>query len=209
MTEEQKDRLSLYREFGENAQKAYNFIFGTTQSNTDTHSIKDGIYIIYKDGSYELFNRKNKKEKVSKIGLVLGEKKICIGLKNKGTFYLTNNEDNERNRRYFDDSIDAFSDWNGYVNTKYIKSVGTDIPLNKGEFIPSIGQIGFINLFLKSINEALIYVGGEKIKGRYWSSTESSPSLAWGFDFDDSSPYPWHTKVSYTGHVRAVSEFPI
>lgn len=208
MTEEQKDRLSIYREFGGNAQKAYNFVFGTTQCSNDSHSIKDGVYIIYKDGSYELFNGENKKDDVSKIGLVMGEKKIAIGLKDKGDYSLTNDNDDEECGKYYDNSIDAISDWDGEKNTEHIKSIGTDIPLDDGEFIPSVGQIGFINLFLKSVNEALKYVGGEKLEGYYWTSTEGSPEYAWCLYLDDGGLY-WDAKDSYRGHVRAVSAFLI
>ena len=208
MTEEQKDRLSIYREFGGNAQKAYNFVFGTTQCSNDSHSIKDGVYIIYKDGSYELFNGENKKDDVSKIGLVMGEKKIAIGLKDKGGYSLTNDNDDEECGKYYDNSIDAISDWDGEKNTEHIKSIGTDIPLDDGEFIPSVCQIGFINLFLKSVNEALKYVGGEKLEGYYWTSTEYSAEDAWILSLSDGY-LGWDTKASTRGHVRAVSAFPL
>lgn len=203
MTEEQKDRLSIYREFGGNAQKAYNFVFGTTQC-------KDGVYIIYKDGSYELFNGENKKDDVSKIGLVMGEKKIAIGLKDKGVYYLTNYEDDEECGKYYYTSIDAISDWDGEKNTEHIKSIGTDIPLDDGEFIPSAGQIGFINLFLKSVNEALKYVGGEKLEGYYWTSTELSDEYAWYLTlYGNTFLYRWCAKASDRCRVRAVSVFPL
>lgn len=209
MTEEQKDRLSIYREFGGNAQKAYNFVFGTTQCSNDSHSIKDGVYIIYKDGSYELFNGENKKDDVSKIGLVMGEKKIAIGLKDKGGYSLTNDNDDEECGKYYDNSIDAISDWDGEKNTEHIKSIGTDIPLDDGEFIPSAGQISFVNLFLKSVDEALEYVGGEKLEGYYWTSTEFSADGAWTLHFGDGYLYGWRNKVGDTRYVRAVSAFPL
>ena len=208
MTEEQKDRLSIYREFGGNAQKAYNFVFGTTQCSNDSQSIKDGVYIIYKDSSYELFNGENKKDDVSKIGLVMGEKKIAIGLKDKGDYSLTNDNDDEECGKYYDNSIDAISDWDGEKNTEHIKSIGTDIPLDDGEFIPSVGQIGFINLFLKSVNEALKYVRGERLEGYYWTSTEGSAEHAWGLCLYDGSLY-WGAKASNRHRVRAVSAFPL
>ena len=210
MTEEQKDRLSIYREFGGNAQKAYNFVFGTTQCNNDSQSIKDGVYIIYKDGSYELFNGENKKDGVSKIGLVMGEKKIAIGLKDKGVYSLTNDYDDEECGKYYDNSIDAISDWDGEKNTEHIKSIGTNIPLDDGEFIPSAGQIGFINLFLKSVNESLEYVGGEKLEGYYWTSTEYSAEYAWGLYLGDGHLNNWNTNVSLhtPGRIRTVSAFP-
>ena len=208
MTEEQKDRLSIYREFGGNAQKAYNFVFGTTQCSNDSHSIKDGVYIIYKDGSYELFNGENKKDDVSKIGLVMGEKKIAIGLKDKGGYSLTNDNDDEECGKYYDNSIDAISDWDGEKNTEHIKSIGTDIPLDDGEFIPSVGQIGFINLFLKSVNEALKYVGGEKLEGCYWTSTEFSADYVWFLFLFVGNLYFWDAKASDRTLVRAVSAFP-
>jgi hypothetical protein len=209
MTEEQKDRLSIYREFGDNAQKAYNFVFGTAQCIDDSHSVKDGVYIIYNDGGYEPFNGKNKKDNVSKIGLVLGEKKICIGLKDKGTYSLTNNRDDGTSGKYYDNSVAAVSDWDGEKNTEHIKSIGTDIPLDDGEFIPSAGQIGFVNLFLKSVNEALEYVGGEELEGYYWTSTEYDSTYAWYLYFGDGSLHGWSYKVGATIYVRTVSEFPL
>ena len=209
MTEEQKDRLSIYREFGDNAQKAYNFVFGTAQCVNDSHSVKDGVYIIYNDGGYEPFNGKNRKDNISKIGLVLGEKKICIGLKDKGDYHLTNNENDGASGKYYDNSIDAFSDWDGEVNTEHIKSTGTGIPLDDGEFIPSAGQIGFINLFLKSVNETLRYVGGKELEGYYWTSTELSSTLAWRLYLSDGA-LAWNSsKVGSNYHVRAVSAFPV
>ena len=209
MTEEQKDRLSIYREFGDNAQKAYNFIFKTTQCNNDLHSIKDGVYIIYNNGKYELFNGENKKDNVSKIGLVVGDKRICIALKDKGTYSLTNNRDDGTSGKYYDNSVAAVSDWDGEKNTEHIKSIGTNIPLDDGEFIPSAGQIGFINLFLKSVNETLRYVGGEELEGYYWTSTASDSASAWGLAFGDGSLSTWGSKVGDTGYVRAVSAFPL
>ena len=209
MTEEQKDRLSIYREFGDNAQKAYNFIFKTTQCNNDLHSIKDGVYIIYNNGKYELFNGENKKDNVSKIGLVVGDKRICIALKDKGTYSLTNNRDDGTSGKYYDNSVAAVSDWDGEKNTEHIKSIGTNIPLDDGEFIPSAGQIGFINLFLKSVNETLRYVGGEELEGYYWTSTEYDSTYAWGLGFGDGGLGNWGDKVGGTIYVRAVSEFPL
>ena len=207
MTEEQKDRLSIYREFGDNAQKAYNFVFGTAQCVNDSYSVKDGVYIIYNDGGYEPFNGKNRKDNVSKIGLVLGEKKICIGLKDKGVYSLTNDKDDECGKHY-ETPIDAFSDWDGKRNTEHIKLIGTDIPLDDGEFIPSAGQIGFINLFLKSVNEALKYVGGEELVGYYWTSTEHSPETAWNLSLNNGTLSYWLTQASGHYRVRAVSTFP-
>lgn len=216
MTEEQKDRLSIYREFGDNAQKAYNFIFKTTQCNNDLHSIKDGVYIIYKDGRYELFNGENKKDNVSKIGLVLGEKKICIGLKDKYRIgikdnyrSLINNDNYEKysNYKYYENPLGALFDWDGEENTKHIKLAGTDISLDEGEFIPSAGQIYFIYMFLKSVNEALQYVGGEKLLGKYWTSTKCSNNMAWNIHFIDGHLNGFHVWYPCC-YVRAVSKFP-
>lgn len=179
--------------------------------NLAGYSNKEGkeYYVkILKDGSYELFNGENKKDDVSKIGLVMGEKKIAIGLKGKGGYSLTNDNDDEECGKYYDNSIDAISDWDGEKNTEHIKSIGTDIPLDDGEFIPSVWQIGFINLFLKSVNEALKYVGGEKLEGYYWTSTEYSPKDAWYLYLGDGY-LGWLPKAYGRLRVRAVSAFPL
>lgn len=204
MTEEQKDRFAIYKECGNNAQKAYDFIFKTTHSN-ETHLVKDGVYIIYKNGNYELFNKENKKDDVYKIGLIMGEKKIAIGLQDKGGYHLIKDEDEEE-YRYYDDTLNAFSDWSGDLNTGHIKRVRTDIPLDEGEFIPALGQLGFINLFLKLVNKALKYVGGEELKGYHWSSTQGAPMNAWMLDLGDG--YVSHGDPQTCSiNVRAVSSF--
>ena len=102
----------------------------------------------------------------------------------------------------------ALMDWDYKLKTKLIKDVGTDIPLKKDEYIPTLPMLVLMGAYKYEINEALKYVGGEAIKeDRYWSSTESSATSAWSLTFDDGFAYYWATKAGGQIRVRPVSAF--
>ena len=109
---------------------------------------------------------------------------------------------------YIDNYDDAVADWNGKSNTEHIKQVGTDIELKDDEWIPSVAELYLIYLNKRSINAAIEFSGGSRIKdGWYWSSTERSATYAWTLYLDDGSLTGWATKVSNSGYVRAVAAF--
>lgn len=229
LTQEQRLKLELYREFGEDAKEAYDFIASSENNAEETNnadcnstpepqtaSFKDGVYIVYEDGTSELFNGNNSKEDVKYIGVRFGNKSINIALHDLGgdgkeyQFVKDGFTCEEHSDRYTRDrEINCFEDFDGALNTGRIsEEIETEIPLDLlevGEYIPSMGEWGIIMMFASTVNKALEYVGGQPIKGWYWSSTEYSQSDAWYVYFSSGST---NNGIKYYSlSVRAVAAF--
>ena len=173
----------------------------------------DGIYVIFQNGFALRYKEGMEITDVVKyVGLKIGSKSIAVALNDVSDeeITLTIKNDKTSYNRYIDNSIDAIADWSGKENTYHLKEIGLNpkITLNDGEYIPAGGEFVFINLFLKSINEALKYVGGKPLSGWYWTSTENSAASAWNLNIGNGylSPYP---KVCYQYRVRAVAAFTL
>jgi len=213
LTDDQRVKLALANDFGENASKIYDWlqykdggliVQGTTLST-------DGIYYIYDDGSKELFDysKQNKPTKpVKRIGVVMGSHSLAVNLNDYDEQPLTNNEDDTEYDGYIAEYEDAVADWGGLKNTIHICEIGTGIPLQDDEWIPSVAELYLIYLNKRSINAALALAGGSQIKGGwYWSSTETSAQYAWYLYFYGGDLYGWHAKVASSSNVRAVAAF--
>ena len=110
---------------------------------------------------------------------------------------------------YKDNYLDAGDDWDGNGNTEHLKQIGlnTAIKLGVGQWIPALGELKFIQLFRKEVNEALEYVGGDALDPVwYWSSTEYSATYAWYLGLSGGSALI-NAKAGYQGRVRPVSAF--
>lgn len=222
----QQVRLELYREFGDEAKEAFDFIIGNdaacgvaapeSVAPANPYKDADGVYIIYKDGSYELFTGHNSKENVKYVGLIYNGRHIAVALNNLGGEdkeyqFLKDGASAPGESVYYTRQmgICAFEDFAGKANTEHIKNeYDSEIPfdlLENGEYIPAMGEWGLLMMFASRINEALVYVGGTPLKGWLWSSTESSQGYAWGVNFDGGNT----TSISKysSGSVRAVAAF--
>lgn len=83
----------------------------------------------------------------------------------------------------------CMSDLNGGDNTAVIKNLGSTWAAanavynltDRQWYIPSIGELGFVLVRLKEINEALTIVGGQIFEDglSYWSSTERDTTNMW------------------------------
>jgi len=178
--------------------------------------LSDGIYLVQTDGSKVPFTGSNSDQErtgCKYIGLKLGSKAICIALRDAAKEYtpLTAGEDTTKGYgNYIDNYLDATADWNGKGNTEHLKQIGLseNIHLEDGEYIPSIGELKFIQLFRKQIQAALRYVDGMLFPDVwYWTSTEQSRSYAWVLYLSDGYLDGWNVKATYSGPVRAVSAF--
>lgn len=222
----QQVRLELYREFGNEAKEAFDFIIGNdaacgvaapeSVAPANPYKDADGVYIIYKDGSYELFTGHNGKENVKYVGLIYNGRHIAVALNNLGGEdkeyqFLKDGASAPEESVYYtcQMGICAFEDFAGKANTEHIKNeYDSEIPfdlLENGEYIPAMGEWGLLMMFASRINEALVYVGGTPLKGWLWSSTENSQPYAWYVDFDGG--YANNYYKSYSGSVRAVAAF--
>lgn len=214
--EDQKLRRYIMEEFSnEDWQQAYDFLkAGERTGNDKTRVINidngeryaDGIYICYKDGYKALFDGQNNKDGVSHIGIVMGSKMLGVALDNRGEYSLPSLDDEDEFDGYIDNSNDAVDDYAGKDKTERFRKSGMlDFELKDEEWLPSIGEIYLIFINKKRINEALDYVGGDKLKYWHWSVTEDSATCAWSINFSDgnlSINYKY-----YTYSVRAVCAF--
>lgn len=171
--------------------------------------LADGVYICYKDGQKELFNGRNSKENVSHIGIKLGDIKFGVQLYDKGEYQLLRDgvKCPEKADHYTRNRINCFEDFDYVAATKRIKNLGTDIPLDESEYLPTMGLWGVMMLFASKIQNALIHVGGEPLTDEdwYWSATEYNANSAWYVGFTDGGV---NGSVKYFSHrVRPVVAF--
>lgn len=190
------------------------------QSSAATESKPDGIYLIFESGKALPFDPDNGVESdqvandgpVKYIGVKWGSRRLAVALHdqaNSEDITLTAKKDETKYDGYIDTYLDAVADWDGKANTEHLKQIGLnkEISLAENEYIPSLGEMLFVFLNRKAINEALEAVGGTPIDGVwYWTSTESSASGAWYLNLNTGIANII-TKASNTYRVRAVSAF--
>ncbi len=222
MNENQKLRLELYREFKDDAQKAYDFIMGGEKHQvtnpapvTGKGDVSNGLYLVYEDGSYIRYTGEHDEsaaEGVKYIGIVHDGHSFCVALKDLGKYALVQDTDKcpSEHPLYRRRECDALLDWDCVERTKHIQEIGTDIPLADGEYIPALPMLVLMCHYAdKGLNEALKFVGGESfdMEEYYWSVTEYGSSYAWTLNFNNGVVYNGSKSYSYV--VRPVAAFNI
>lgn len=212
LTSDQKLRLYLFNEYGHDAADAYKFITEKApEAPVKPQTPRpDGVYYIYQDGTSELFDYRLQKlpqKDVARIGVVMGQHSLAVNLHDFDSCSLTNNNDNAEYNGYITEYNDAVADWNGRSNTEHILKIGTNIVLDENEWIPSVAELYLIYLNKRSINAAIYYSGGSRIKDSwYWSSTEVSETSAWYLSLYVGNLH-WCNKGQGSSYVRAVTVF--
>ena len=218
---DEKLKLALYSDFGQEASAVYDFIKSPSKESEQVNATAqpvhipgevlatDGVYYLYEDGTSEMFDyqKRNAPTKtVKRIGVVMGSHAIAVNLGDYPKQSLTVQIDRNSSADYILKNEDAVADWDGKVNTEHIKSIGTDIQLKDDEWIPSVAELYLIYLNKRSINVAIKLSGGTPIAGvDYWSSTEYSAAGAWYLNLNDGE-IDWSSKEG-TAPVRAVAAF--
>lgn len=177
----------------------------------------DGVYLVMEDGEIIRYVDGETNADTTKcigVGLKLGNRALTISLKdaaNGGYVTLVKDKDTTDESKYYRESyIDASADWDGVGNTDHLKRVGLnkEIELKPGQWLPSLGELKFIQLFRKEVNQALAYVGGDILAGDwYWSSTECRAPDAWLLNLNYGSANAWYAKATDQFRVRPVSAF--
>lgn len=228
MSEKSNLKMQLLQQMGndiEKAKAAYQWL--NEDQDVDTPQVRaaieikpDGIYLIFESGKALPFNPDNGVESdqvandgpVKYIGVKWGSRSLAVALHDQANgedITLTAKKDETEYDGYIDTYLDAVANWTGKANTEHLKQIGLnkEISLAENEYIPSLGEMLFVFLNRKAINEALEAVGGTPIDGVwYWTSTEFSATTAWFLSL--SNGYVNGTsKASGTGRVRAVSAF--
>lgn len=122
----------------------------------------------------------------------------------------------------------ASSDWRGKANSEVLKGVTTggedrfpfatighvlntflasaDAKGYDDWYVPSCGQLSLIYMYLTSVNNALLAIGGQQfyISSGYWSSSEYSSLYGWYVYFRDGGVYSYQKYSGY--HVRFVRD---
>lgn len=224
MSEKSSLKMQLLQQMGndiEKAKAAYQWLnedqdVDTPQVSAAIESKPDGIYLVSEDGSVILFSPEWKKPEspVKYIGVKWGSRSLAVALHDQANgedITLTAKKDETEYDGYIDTYLDAVANWTGKANTEHLKQIGLnkEISLAESEYIPSLGEMLFVFLNRKAINEALEAVGGTPIDGVwYWTSTEYSAAYAW-YLILGSGGVGDTTKASSTGRVRAVSAFQL
>ena len=195
----------------------------STQVSAVTESKPDGIYLIFESGKALPFDPDNGVESdqvekndgpVKYIGVKWGSHSLAVALHDQANgedITLTAKKDETEYDGYIDTYLDAVANWTGKANTEHLKQIGLnkEISLAENEYIPALGEMLFVFLNRKAINEALEAVGGTPIDGVwYWTSTESGAAGAW-FLYLDGGLVISDAKASTTPRVRAVSAFQL
>jgi len=228
MSEKSSLKMQLLQQMGndiEKAKAAYQWLCedreDVPQVSAVTESRPDGIYLIFESGKALPFDPDKGVESdqvandgpVKYIGIKWGSRTLAVALHdqaNSNDITLTTKKGSESYKGYIDNYLDAVADWDGKTNTEHLKQIGLnkDITLSDNEYIPALGEMLFVFLNRKAVNQALEAVGGTPIDGVwYWTSTEGSAAFAWGLNLRYGYASYGNAKASITGRVRAVSAF--
>ena len=210
-------RMTLLKETGynvETAQKCWDFVRGDEAKKQEPASdrLADGVYLIDTKGNAVRYDGETTESvnDTAYIGIVQGSHSVAIAPRDvsEDEITLTTKESKKDHGGYKDNYMDAVQDWDGKGNTERLKQIGLNpaIQLKDGEYIPTLAELYLICLNRKAINAAMRFVGGQELKGWYWSSTEYSATYAWYLDLNFGGAYNG-TKAAYTGRVRPVSAF--
>ena len=194
---------------------SYDFVMNYKETDKQPSEQSDGIYFVL-HGGRKIHAKENPAKLVVAdcigIGVKLGGMSLVVATEDEADgeeITLTSAKDTTTNGVYYPNYIDALSDLNGQRNTEHLKEIGLNsrIHIGDGWHIPSLGEMYFILLNLKAINQALEYAGKSPLKDDwYWTSTEASATNAWslGLSYGNANG---GTKASHQRYVRAVSAF--
>ena len=222
MDEGQKLRLDILRGCGYNveaAQKCLDFVRGGSvdcRHNPLLEHTMDGVYYIYNNGFAERFIGSAPplyadEYKVEYIGLVEGYHSMAIALHDASMDKVTlTTEEYNGEGCYIGNYRDAVQDWQGKQNTERLKAVGLNpaIQLCDDEYIPALAELYLICFNQKVINAAIRLVGGQEIKGWYWSSTERCAISTYNLCLNNGFVYNV-IKATSDSRVRPIKEFNI
>lgn len=214
-------RLMFFREFGpEKAQDAMDFVANkkgafSSLKTKDTITVlpdnaEDGVYFCLKDGTAVKYDGQGYMDNVDHIGLVLGHIKFGVTLRDKGRYKLYRNYERcPEEADYYTNSNrkSCHEEYDFIAATERLKRIGTDIPLEAGEYMPLVRQFDVMGMFKSSLQKALSAAGGEPltVDSWYWTISENSQNNAWTVYFSDGYTTTSGKDNSY--RVRAVVAF--
>ena len=175
------------------------------------HQQPNGIYLVFADGSYVPFDPSHAiDEEVKYIGIIHEGHPFCVALRDAGEYPLLRSaaKCEGDSPYYLRSECEALNEWECEERTKRIQQLGTDIPLNEGEMIPSLPMLVAMRYWKKrGLDDALTAAGGEPMSASYyWSVSECNSSYAWGVYFGSGLVYGNYCEC-YGFVVRPVAAF--
>ena len=168
--------------------------------NTESFAVDNGD--IYANNGLDFC-----REDVKYIGIKMGQTKIAVSLKEQESTLV------RKDAKQMDEDPSYTNNWeqarifrlDGKEDTRYIVAQGTDIKLAPNEYIPSLWELNLIYLNRYLVDEALDFLGAEKLRDDlYWSSTHYSATNAWTLSFSNGTQRG-NTKSTDRRRVRPVS----
>lgn len=168
--------------------------------NTESFAVDNGD--IYANNGLDFC-----REDVKYIGIKMGQTKIAVSLKEQESTLV------RKDAKKMDEEPSYTDNWDqarifrldGKEDTRYIVDQGTDIKLAPNEYIPSLWELNLIYLNRYLVDEALDFLGAEKLHDEwYWSSTHNSAFSAWFLNFYNGLQLT-NTKSTFRNRVRPVS----
>lgn len=172
------------------AKECYTFL--SNEEQLDRTAKANGLYIIYADGHAEPYTGANRKDNVRYIGVAFEGKSFAVSLKESEEVILLSEDNPAGERKRLNRECDAIHDFDSFKNTAALCEDNQKLRevLEEGEAIPALGVLNIIAHLREALNEALDYVGGATLSDTwYWSSTEYSPTGAWGVSFSSGNTY--------------------
>lgn len=211
MNENQKFLLELYREFGDNAQKALDFVMkneaeGKVETTNETR--KNGVYLLLNSGEIVPYTADNC-ESVNMIAIFHDGHSFGVPLDGDlGKHPLLKSDEHPKDS-FCANECQAILDWDFVGNTKHIQELGTDIPLKEGQYLPTAPVWIAMYANKATLNDALKDCGGTPIDFTkdYWFAQRYNMNNAWLFHstFSNLNLYGY---VDFSYSVRVVSPLP-
>lgn len=207
MNENQKLLLELYREFGDNAQKALDFVMkneadGKVKPTSETR--KNGVYLLLNSGEIVPYTAGNCKN-VNMIAIFHDGHSFGVPLDGDLGEHQLLKSDKHPVDSFCVNECQAILDWDFIGNTKHIQELGTDIPLKEGQYLLTAPLWLAMYANKDALNDALKGCGGTPIdftKG-YWLAHRCTENSAWNFGGTNGSLRSNYVYSSFS--VRAVS----
>ena len=219
MTERQNFLLSLYREFGDNAQKALDFVNRndgihvpeTSSPAIATDSRANGVYILFDGNKLIPFDDGLDCTDALMIGIIQDGHSFGIPFDgNLGCFALLKSDDIPA-----DDfcvcECQALLDWDFVRATNHIKELGTPIPLKDGQYLPTAPVWVAMYANKEQLNKALEKCGATPIDFTedFWFAQRYLGNSAWFFYGYSGTLYDGYGHVYNAYQAQAVTLLPI
>lgn len=153
--------------------------------------LNDGIYIIYKEGSYFKYESKKilQPSEVKGIGVVFQGHSFGVSLNNikgvKAQYGLLETCDEcDEKSAYYMSEIEAMHYYDGHACTNHLRAAHLAFNLSTDYFIPTLGQMSAIYIYKLVINNILVELGGDTFgeKDYYHTSSEATQTTSFGVE---------------------------